>query len=57
MTGVVVLMVVGLVLLVGALAALLIAHNLVYLCGPNEALIFSGRRRPEKIKASLGPHR
>jgi flotillin len=36
--------VIGAVIGVGVLAALLIAKNLIYLCGPNEALIFSGRR-------------
>ena len=34
--------VVGLVVLVSVMAAALVAKNLVYLCGPNEVLVFSG---------------
>jgi flotillin len=39
-----IVLVIGSVVIGGGIAALLIAMNLVYLCGPNEALIFSGRK-------------
>ncbi|MFT5683221.1 MAG: flotillin [Myxococcota bacterium] len=38
----------------GAFAATLIAKNLIYLCGPNEALIFSGARHLDDAKRQVG---
>ena len=38
----------------GSLAATLIAKNLIYLCGPNEALIFSGARHRDDADRLVG---
>jgi flotillin len=42
------------VLGVGSVAATLIAKNLIYLCGPNEALIFSGARHRDHADRQVG---
>jgi flotillin len=42
------------VLGVGSAAATLIAKNLIYLCGPNEALIFSGARHRDTADRQVG---
>lgn len=42
------------VLGVGSAAATLIAKNLIYLCGPNEALIFSGARHRDTADRLVG---
>ena len=42
------------VLGVGSVAATLIAKNLIYLCGPNEALIFSGARHRDDANRQVG---
>lgn len=42
------------VLAIGSAAATLIAKNLIYLCGPNEALIFSGARYRDDANRQIG---
>ncbi len=39
---------------VGGFAAALIAKNLIYLCGPNEALVFSGARHRNDANRQVG---